>query len=156
MDASWITVTIAAFVGIITFLQWVTAREKIVLDLFDKRFDVYEELRSAIAYQIRYSRVDEEHYFKFARAVSRAKLLFGPEVFSVLEERRKELARVTLEPSIPSPLSESEQKRAEDAFVALLDRLGNFYVELAALVLPYMQHTQKKIEWSNFFGKPIG
>jgi hypothetical protein len=157
VDYSWITAIIAAIVAVIAFLQWVTAREKIVLDLFEKRFAVYEELRSAISYQIRHARTDDEHYLKFARAVSRSKLLFGPEVFSVLEERRIDLARVTL-PKADNlgQVPESTQKRAEDVHVARLDRLGNFFDELDALVLPYMQHTQKKPEWANVLGSLVG
>jgi hypothetical protein len=44
---SVLTAFIAALVALITFLQWVTARGKVRLDLFDKRFAVYDELRSA-------------------------------------------------------------------------------------------------------------
>ncbi len=34
--------------AVIAFLQWKTAREKVLLDLFDKRFAVYDELRSVV------------------------------------------------------------------------------------------------------------
>jgi hypothetical protein len=35
---SLLTAFIAIIVAIITLLQWITARQKVVLDLFDKRF----------------------------------------------------------------------------------------------------------------------
>ena len=42
---SYVTAFIAAVVAVIAILQWNTAREKVLLDLFDKRFAVYDELR---------------------------------------------------------------------------------------------------------------
>jgi hypothetical protein len=48
ITASILTVTIAAIVAFIAWLQWRTADEKVVLHLFDKRFAVYEELRNGI------------------------------------------------------------------------------------------------------------
>ena len=142
---SWPTAFIAAIVAVIAFLQWVTALEKIVLDLFDKRFDIYAELRSAIAYQLRYSRVDDDSYFKFARAVFRAKFLFGPEVFSFLEERRVDLARFTVE--------STNQLIFEDEMVVLMNRLGSLYTDIDSIVLPYMQHTQQKLDWWKLIAK---
>jgi hypothetical protein len=43
---SWFTAFIALIVAVIAFLQWATARQKVVFDLFDKRFAVYQELRA--------------------------------------------------------------------------------------------------------------
>ncbi len=47
MISIW-TAFIGAIVTFIAFLQWTTARQKVLLDLFDKRFAVYEELREVI------------------------------------------------------------------------------------------------------------
>jgi hypothetical protein len=43
-----VTAIIAALVAVIAWLQWRTAQEKVLLDLFDRRFAVYEELRAII------------------------------------------------------------------------------------------------------------
>jgi hypothetical protein len=39
---------VAACVAFIAWLQWRTAEEKVRLDLFDRRFAVYDELRAAV------------------------------------------------------------------------------------------------------------
>ena len=79
-----VTAFIAAVVAFIAFLQWQTAREKVLLDLFDKRFAVYEELRSVMGRHLG-SGIDEPAFYNFVRTVSRAKFLFGPEVQTFLE-----------------------------------------------------------------------
>jgi hypothetical protein len=141
-----IGVFIAAVVAAVGFCQFVVARQKVRLDLFDKRFAVYEELRLSIGEQLKYNRVSDADYFKFARAVSRAKFLFGSEVSQYLEERRKDLGLVTIEAR--NLLTDEQKRHREDEYVACLHRLGNFYTVFDALVLPYMQHTQKRrIVW---------
>lgn len=122
--------------------QFVVARQKVRLDLFDKRFAVYEELRLSIGEQLKYNHVYDVNYFKFARAAARAKFLFGSEVSQYLEERRKDLGLITIEAR--NILTVEQKRHGEDEYVACLDRLGNFYTDFDALVLPYMQHAQKR------------
>ena len=81
---NWLTAVIALIVASITFLQWVTARQKVVLDLFDKRFAVYEELREVMGRHITQGINSMEDIGKFTQAASRAQFLFGPETTSFL------------------------------------------------------------------------
>lgn len=144
MTAS-LTVLVAVVVAIIAFLQWVTARQKVVLDLFDKRFAVYEELREVIGRHVSQGAASIEDIGKFTRAAGRAQFLFGPEVISFLEERRLDLARAAFDfTHRPEPVPEERRQAAEDRIVARLDRLGNFFGDLDMLVAPYMKHTQKR------------
>ena len=45
---SYVTAFIAGVVAVIALLQWQTARAKVLLDLFDKRFAVYDELYAVL------------------------------------------------------------------------------------------------------------
>jgi hypothetical protein len=87
---NWLTAFIALIVALISALQWITARQKVVLDLFDKRFAVYDELREVIGKHGQ-SGTTMEDIGKYTRAANRAKFLFGPEVTNSLEERRLDL-----------------------------------------------------------------
>jgi hypothetical protein len=45
----WIVAAITAiFVAAVAFLQWRTAQQKAVLDLFDRRYAIYEIVRKAV------------------------------------------------------------------------------------------------------------
>jgi hypothetical protein len=145
LGASDMVSYIAAIVAFIAFLQWVTARQKVVLDLFDKRFALYEELRGVIGRHVTHGVTSVEDTQKFTLAASRAQFLFGPEITSYLEERRIDLSRASFEHMHPpGPLPEERRKAREDDHVARLDRLSNFYRDFDMLVAPYMKHTQKR------------
>ena len=47
--AQWVIAAITAiFVAVVAFLQWRTAQQKAVLDLFDRRHAIYEIVRNAV------------------------------------------------------------------------------------------------------------
>ena len=139
-----VTAFIAAVVAFIAFLQWQTAREKVLLDLFDKRFAVYEELRAAVG-----QRHDQAAYFDFLRAALRARFLFGPKVQTFLDERRDDLAHEPVELNLLSqPIPEDRKDAAEAKLIDRADRLSRFYIDLDELVAPYMNHHQKALRQS--------
>jgi hypothetical protein len=136
-----VTAFIAFIVAVIAFLQWQTAREKVLLDLFDKRFAIYDELRAAVG-----QRHDQASYFAFLRAASRARFLFGSEVQTFLEERRDDLAHEPVELNLLSqPISEDRKDAVEAVLRDRADRLSRFYIDLDVLVAPYMNHHQKAL-----------
>jgi hypothetical protein len=141
-----ITLIVGIAVAMIALLQWITARQKVVLDLFDKRFAVYEELREVISIHMVQARIDLNDLGKYTRAASRAQFLFGPEVVTYLEERRKDLIRAMNDHRQDRPpVPEERQKAVEDEMVARFTRLTDFFKDFDVLVAPYMKHTQKNV-----------
>jgi hypothetical protein len=142
-----LTAFIALIVAFISALQWITARQKVVLDLFDKRFAVYEELREAITPHLgRMSTVEDMG--KFNRAANRAQFLFGPEVTSFLDERLVDLSVLVVEDNkeekTPIPPEDGDQTAEQNEYVIHLGRVTRFFKDFDALVAPYMKHTQKR------------
>jgi hypothetical protein len=132
----WLTAFIATVVAVIAFLQWQTAREKVLLDLFDKRFAIYDELRAVVAKHLQ-TGISQTDTFDFARAAQRAKFLFGPEVQNFLDQRLKDLNAEVLE-RVRNPQSIEERRDAlETIQLARLNRLSDFPRALDALVAPY-------------------
>jgi hypothetical protein len=140
-----VTAFIAAVVAVIALLQWKTAREKVLLDLFDKRFAVYDELRSVVGRHIT-GGIDQTAYFQFARAASRAQFLFGPEVQIFLEARRIDLSRAMNQRNgQPQAVPEDGRAAVQAELVARADRLSDFFKDFDELVAPYMNHHQKAL-----------
>jgi hypothetical protein len=141
---SGLTAFVAVIVAVIAFLQWVTAREKVRLDLFDKRFAVYDELRAAMSLHL--GGDTGPAFLEFARAVSRARFLFGPEVQAFLEDREKDLGReMTLKGLLPQPIPEDQRGETAAELAALLRRHADFRRDFDQLVAPYMNHHQKAL-----------
>jgi hypothetical protein len=142
------TVFIALIVAFISALQWITARQKVVLDLFDKRFAVYEDLIRAFPMHGRESPTIED-FANFTRAANRAQFLFGPEVAKFLQERLGDLSYITVEDNrkekTPIPSDVVHQTAEQKEYVARLNHMTSFFQDLNTLVEPYMKHTQKRL-----------
>lgn len=124
--------------------QWKTAEEKVRLDLFDRRFATYQELRAEASI----ARMGHESaVVAFKTAASRAQFLFGPEVTSFLEATHGDLAADVVQWKSPRSDSPVHHKAGEDRLVARANRLDAFDSRLDTLVAPYMKHHQK-LPWS--------
>ena len=118
--------------------QWQTAHEKLLLDLFDKRFALYEELISVLW---RYA-TDSIHVLEaqidFARTTSRAQFLFGPEVQAFLKGKGNDLLQESA-----AVIREGRSRPDEEEQLARGRHVSDFIGELDKLVALYMNHHQK-------------
>lgn len=80
------TPVIAVLGSWIAFQQWRTARDKLRLDLFEKRMAVYRSAKDALGALFTVDRLTAEDELKFLISISEAKWLFGPEIFEYLEK----------------------------------------------------------------------
>jgi hypothetical protein len=83
--------SIAVAVGFIAYRQWATARDRVKLDLFDRRYAVYQELRTLLATALQDGTINYEAVRMFARTTRGLEFLFGGEVEDYLEGLMKTL-----------------------------------------------------------------
>lgn len=82
-----LTPAIAVAVSVIAFMQWRTAHQKVVLDLFDRRLAVYEETRLFYHQIVRHGiRLPMADAANFHSVRNKAAFLFGDELRAFLEE----------------------------------------------------------------------
>ena len=81
-----LTPVIALFGSLIAFMQWKLARNKLKLDLFDKRYVVYKACTQFISAISTTGESSNEEQAKFLRDTSDAKWLFNLEVAKYLNE----------------------------------------------------------------------
>jgi hypothetical protein len=137
------TPAIALLAIVIGVLQWVTARQRIVLDLFDRRMLVYEEINAVFSEVIREGNATMKVIFSFDRAAARAPHLFGNEVTKFLQETRKRMVALRYaEIKANSDNDEIRGKAADLAAKHMMDLTG-FSTEFASLVQPYVKMHQK-------------
>lgn len=77
---------IAATAAWIAFRQFQIARNRLKLDLFDKRIEVYEAVREALSSISRQGNLTQEQQIQYLQGTRTARWLFGPEVFQYLDE----------------------------------------------------------------------
>jgi hypothetical protein len=118
--------------------QWRTAKDKLLLALFDKRFDLYQELRAVVG-----RRNDPTSLFDFGRVASRAQFLFGPEVQTFLKESLNDLRNEKLIREVLPGINEDRREAMEGEQHDRLTRLNRFFKDFDKLVAPYMSHHQR-------------
>ncbi len=144
---TYITAFIAFIVAVIALFQWDTARQKVVLDLFDKRFEVYDLLRLIVSRHIT-TGISTDDVRQFEKTLNRASFLFGREVIKYLECVGQNVTQSYIDESrlsrIPPNLSREDIDAITSRTEARFNSFREFPSRFDALVAPYMKHTQKQ------------
>jgi hypothetical protein len=82
-----ITTVIAAIVAMISYRQWITAHQRVVLDLFERRFGVYDEITDGLESILKTGKVSPDVEHKIFLAVKKAQFLFGTELSDYLDHQ---------------------------------------------------------------------
>lgn len=130
------TPTLALFAIFIAWLQWKTAREKIKLDLFDRRFQIYQNVEKSLLMITRHSKASDETIGELTRACSIAPMLFPNDLVSKIDSWRVksiELNGACIQISSTKPNSPERRTAAEVKKVLLKEyikdsnRLGDIF-----------------------------
>ncbi|MGY3117655.1 hypothetical protein ACVWXQ_001592 [Bradyrhizobium sp. S3.14.4] len=123
--------------------NWKTSNEKIVLDLFDKRLAIFEDIRGLVGEACRSGTAPDDLFFRYGRAIDRVPYFFGEDVQKYVEKIRLHLINLNLANTMMQNLIDPERptwvKRRGDEFVAI----AKFYEEAPRLFGPYMKAHQK-------------
>lgn len=76
-------------VVVIAWQQWRVAKNKLRLDLFDRRYKVYDATRTFLIQIAQYNNFEQSELVNFAAGISDAEFLFGADVVGVLEADSK-------------------------------------------------------------------
>jgi hypothetical protein len=121
----WLTVFIAAVVAVIASLQWRTARAKLALDLFDRRFDVFMDVRKIVSHKgralkrgpigagedmIPWHRDEPQHFHPGLpnEIIARSRFLFGKDMLPLMEEVHRLVVQVNMDQSDRSDKASDE------------------------------------------------
>lgn len=86
LGAPIVAIIAAAFGGMIAWRQWQTARNRLKLDLFERRLPVYSATRHFLACIMTQGHYTGEQLMEFASAASTAKWVFDQSIATHLEE----------------------------------------------------------------------
>ncbi|WP_037435488.1 hypothetical protein [Sinorhizobium fredii] len=149
------TPLIALGVGVVGFMQWRTAHQKVVMDLFDRRLKVHEEVREVL----RYYWTNEGNLVgfnagrKLASASAGARFLFGEEVVETIESLKAIIYQLS---SLKNKLEKIERQGGDrEPIVAeileLEGHLDKWPLAFSKACLPYLRMDQKHVrtpgEW---------
>jgi hypothetical protein len=81
-----LTPVIAIVATYIAWQQWKTNQQKLILDRYDRRLKVYEDVRQILSLVCQDGKASNDDLLKFHRAVSEADFLFGSEIPAYIDE----------------------------------------------------------------------
>lgn len=138
------TPAIALLAIVVAIMQWRTAHQKVVLDLFERRMKVYSEIRAVIASVIGSGKLPNEKHFEFIRAIDGAKFLFGRNVNRYLDELNTTLAYFHEADEEYGPLEGQARAEAIQRRRKHFDEIQKFYRIFDPLVEPYVAMRQRR------------
>jgi hypothetical protein len=116
---------------------------RLVLDLFDRRWEIVAELRSAIGEMMQEGITMGKPYWKFVSASQRAEFLFGREVTDYLEILRQAMVVHHAQKGGARSDDDAVRSRAADVEAATFTEITDFQKTFDHLVAPYMAMHQK-------------
>ena len=139
------TPVIALLVAVVGILQWRTAHQRAVLDLFDRRMDAYEAIRKSLAPIITSGQTNQEAFNEFARTISRVPFMFGDKVVEYLGDLKKQIStHLTLsDQRLIDAASEQERARYTKIKGDAFSKVNAFYDEFPTLIKSYVRMHQK-------------
>jgi hypothetical protein len=152
------TLVLGIVAAYIAWRQWRTSQDRLVLDLFERRFQVFQELTRTIATAFNSKpNVEFQDLTSFDTATEKARFLFGPEVHSYLAESRQRLIHIiATEHVLPNMPDGPQRTNAENKVLATINEMNEFYGRLATLVTPYMRVGQPPQPWRSLLDRVRG
>ncbi|MBY5838062.1 hypothetical protein J3P71_17675 [Rhizobium leguminosarum] len=148
-----LTPAIAVAVGAIAFLQWRTAHQKVILDLFDRRIKIYEVVADTVFKYVDGGMISSQARMRLRRAETEAKFLFGDEVAPQISRYSALILAHSRFVRQAESDKTSDDKRSElsDAAVEIDDELSSMLSAWTNMMLPYLKMSQKHVpspvEW---------
>lgn len=150
-----LTPTIAAVAGLVAFLQWRTAHQKVVLDLFERRLQAYHKIIDAVEFSLTVE--GSNSTMSISNSISRSwrtsRFLFGNEISEAIADIEQDIhnygfaLRQRDNPNSSVDVRISAEKSAQKLHMKLLQ----FHRPFTLLCLPYIHMNQKlvrtPVEW---------
>ena len=92
--AALLTPTIAILGSYIALRQWLTGKNKLKLDLFEKRYTVFEGIKKFIVTILSARKIKQENTIEYLRDTKSVSFLFDDEIAKLTEEIYKKAIRL--------------------------------------------------------------
>lgn len=144
-----LTPAIGAAVAFVAYMQWRTAHQKVILDLFERRLNLYDQLIDAVHFSLseegRLSTISVS--VRIMSFHSSSRFIFGSEVSNAILEIRDAAALYGHAYQQTENRNISEEKRDNYFKIAESNytKIMSFKESFTALCLPYMLMDQKRV-----------
>ncbi|MBS0536946.1 MAG: hypothetical protein JSR72_23045 [Proteobacteria bacterium] len=136
------SVTVAIVVALVQYAQWRTANQKVVVDLYDRRLRIFQQLEGAIAPVMREAEVNADAFQNFAIGQAESRFLFGDDVKEYLQTLRESFAWPMAFTNTVIDHSEDRENLVNTKYDHI-KRIVDFYSKGPELFAPYIKLEHK-------------
>lgn len=140
--AASVTLLVGIMVAVIAYRQWRTAHEKLLIDLFDRRFSVYASIKEIIA-EFQRDPLKAKVLIETSEAFAKSRFLFGKDVYTKLFEIRDDMLRwseVRLEDRLDD--NEKQNRFRDDRNASLRSKVRAFEKDMPSIFSRYIKLDQ--------------
>jgi hypothetical protein len=131
------------FVATVGYFQWRTAQQKAVLDLFDRRHEIFEVVRKAVGQMTSSSHgFDQQREVEFMQTMERAYFFFGDDVQDYLKQLWADIVTVRAADKELEATQGHDRRQMVERRRLSLTRIGQFYKTGQPLFGRYMRFSQ--------------
>jgi hypothetical protein len=143
-------ILVSCFLAYVAWHQWQLAQHKLRLELFDRRYRVFQALRKFLSAILSHARFSDAELFEYYAGTSDAEFLFGADVVDYLSQVKGRALGMQLHQKLyaPLPVGEERSKHVAAEHVELL-WLNDQLVEMTRVFRPYLSFSEIKA------GKPL-
>ncbi|MEO9337001.1 hypothetical protein ABFT80_06135 [Mesorhizobium sp. SB112] len=146
-----LTPTLATAVAIIAFMQWRTAHHRVMLDLFDRRMEIYDQTMALMREVLhRGDRIPGHEASEFHKTRNKAKFLFGDDVNGELKDWHEALINMSVSREVID-MNAGDRTEHQAKIAESLKKLLRFRDRIPEIFAPYLRMDQKRVltplEW---------
>lgn len=133
------TMLVGISIAFIAWQQWQVARAKLRLDLFDRRYKIYDSTRKFVALTMRDANFSDSQLFEFFAGTSDAAFLFDADVFDYLKQIGKRAVdmRIHHHACQNVPMSDERSRHVQETHNQLL-WLSEQLTAMTKIFTPYL------------------
>ncbi|MGY5803369.1 hypothetical protein ACXHMN_18730 [Rhizobium sp. LEGMi12c] len=139
------TPAIALGGGLVAYRQWRTAQQKVVLDLFDRRWALYNEILAVVQDALRGTKADTDDSIKVGILSHRATFIFGDDVVDQLKVLEKTMANLSVATTVIANVNQAEHQQWLNRKHESLEELLQFLSTFPPVCRTYMRMAEKQI-----------
>ena len=142
---SFIAILIAGIVAWTGYQQHRLAKEKLKLDLFEKRFSVYKGVQIFLSQIMQEGKLNLDSLWELQKATQEAEFLFETEIPKYIDSiRSKALEMRTIQSKYENMLAGDERSRLVDKEDTIFTELINERTALSQVFMPYLKFSKWK------------
>ena len=138
------TFFVGVVLAIIAFLQFKVAHDKLRLELFDRRYKIYDATRRFLSVILQKATFDDSHLFEFYAGTSDAEFLFDIEIVEYLKQIRTRALDMRLKHTLYQTAHGEERGRMIDAESKQLLWLTDQLTAMSKVFAPYLSYAKIK------------